>query len=193
MATTEEATKRCPRCEAPLDQAAFALGRPFRCAKCGARVQRRPGADEPPPRTDVPAERDESLLATIEDVLIKMIYGVFRFILIKVPQEIYGAVVRWFPTIVRLVRIMLLLAAWLVLVGGPACIRYLSVEYRPPWWPELGTLLEFYWEHAAVFDGLIVVYTALAVCGSAWGVLYIRRRRKQARAEQAAESRKQSG
>lgn len=119
--------------------------------------------------------RQESLLEWIEEILIKMILGIFQFILLRLPQEIFEALVRWLPTTIRLIRILVLFCSWMLLVSGPAATTWFMIEKQQadcPWyaWPAA-------WG-----------YTFLAILGSAWGVRYIKRRRRWKKAQQSAAS-----
>lgn len=129
-----------------------------------------------PPEIIAPAAE----LDWIEDILKRMIVGLFRFVFVRVPVEIYRALVHWYPTLVQVVRILFLFASWLVCTFGPAALAWgLRVGWfrDVPWEWLRGLQLPWYG------DALIVFYTALAVAGSFWGIQYIklkRRKRKNA-------------
>lgn len=189
MATAAESTKHCPKCGADLDPAAYASGQPFSCARCGARVQRNPrgGHAFVEPSTDT-AEGDGELswLGFLEDLLIKMIIGVFRFIFVKVPGELYRSLVRWFPTLVRFAKVVALLGVWSSVTFGPCAFSLQFSGWETSWFPWRIPVPQIYRDHAQLWNWCAGCYTALAVCGSIWGALYVRRRRKLARASRNA-------
>lgn len=181
MAATADAAKHCPQCGAVLDPLAYASGQPFACGGCGARMKRNPQRAESGEASVVPPAVDGGFLEIVEDLLIKMIAGLFRFICVKVPTELYLAVLRWFPTLVRMLRICLLLAFWLVAAFGP-CIVTLQFSGRAfETWRHI-PVPPIYETHSEIWQAVVGSYTVLALTGSLWGVLYVRRRRKTARA-----------
>lgn len=189
MSATHRATKRCPRCQAPLDAAAYAEGRPFTCSGCGAKVQRRPKVGERPVdlgAMPVGEGSDGGFLDELQELLIKMILGIFQFILLRLPQAIYRALVRWFPTVVKVAKILVLAAVWLLLAAGPL---FLIMNIQGPllaWRSFELPLPDFYVRHADAWNYAVIGYTLLALYASIWGALYVRRRRKQAREDRAS-------
>lgn len=128
---------------------------------------------------------DGGVLELIEDVLVKMIVGLFRFISVKVPTEIYRAVVRWFPTLVRVGKIGALLAFWLIAALGPCLVTLQFAGVLFEGWTQL-VAPNLYLSHPGIWQAVACIYTALALSGSVWGVLYVRRRRKLAKDPQSA-------
>ncbi len=94
------------------------------------------------------------LLDRIENVLWRMLTGVFRFAFIVLPQSIRWELGRISPTLLKLARVMGLLLCWLAVVSLPTV---LCVVYQP------GTL----WLLASL------VWSAVAIAGSAWGVQWV--------------------
>jgi len=146
-------------------------------------MQRNPRAGDAPPDVEpTPSEPniDDGVLAWLEDLLIKMIVGVFRFICVKLPSEFYRALVRWFPTLVRLGKVLSLLTIWLVVTFGPLA---LSMNTDPP---DLVSSVSTEPSRPEFWKWCAVSYTAVALCGSVWGAMYVRRLRKQGRSADAA-------
>lgn len=186
MAATTDAAKHCPQCGAVLDPLAYASGQPFACGGCGARMKRNPQRAESGESTAVPTAVDGVLLEIVEDLLIKMIAGLFRFIFVKVPTELYRAVLRWFPTLVQMLRIGGLLMFWLAAALGP-CVVMLQFSGRAfENWPRI-PVPSMYEMHSEIWQAVVGSYTVLALTGSLWGVLYLRRRRKTIRAARDAQ------
>ena len=129
---------------------------------------------------------DGGVLELIEDVLVKMIVGLFRFISVKVPTEIYRAVVRWFPTLMRIGKIVALLAFWLTAALGPCLVTLQFAGALFESRPQLLPAPSLYLFHPGIWQVVVGIYTALALSGSVWGVLYVRRRRKLAKDSQSA-------
>ena len=189
MATADETIRRCPRCERPLDPAAFATGEPFSCPGCGARMKRNPRAEDGSPKVEPSPQEpvvEDGVLAWLEDLLIKMIVGVFRFIFVKLPSEFYRALVLWFPTLVRLLKVASLLIVWLTVTFGPIAVALRSDDLGPTRPLDLISAPEAATSHSELWTWCAVAYTAVALCGSVWGAMYVRRLRKQARASHAA-------
>lgn len=145
------------------------------------------------PRRDEGAEAatssqavDGGVLELMEDVLVKMIVGLFRFISVKVPTDIYRAVVRWFPTLVRIGKIGALLAFWLMAALGPCLVTLQFAGALFESRPQLLPAPNLYLSHPGIWQAVVCIYTALALSGSVWGVLYVRRRRKLAKDPQSA-------
>lgn len=180
MPATSDAAKNCPRCQTPLDPAAYAAGLPFACTRCGAQVQRKPatgGNDSP---QTVPAE-EGGLLVDLQELLLRMLAGIFQFIFIQLPTEIVQTIIRWFPTLIRLGNVIVLFVLWLGAAFGPLALSLCREGREFPWMSPPLPVPEFYLRHAAVFDHTLVAYTILALYGSAWGAVRIRRQRRSRR------------
>jgi hypothetical protein len=94
------------------------------------------------------------LLDQIENVLWRMLSGVFRFTFVVLPRSIGWGLGRIWPTLVKLGRILGLLLCWLAVVCLPTI---LCVVYEP------GML----WLVASL------VWGAVALVGSVWGVQWV--------------------
>ena len=101
-------------------------------------------------------------LIDVEDVLVRMIAGVFRFMVDGLPTWIYHFVVDTLgPVAIRLVRVLGLAFLWLTILFGPLAIGcFFSL---PSWWG-LGSM----------------AWMALSIGGSVWGLNRIVRKRKAA-------------
>ena len=60
--------------------------------------------------SQLPVAELEGLLHTAETIILRMIVGVFKFALARLPIAIYDVLVSFFPTVVRIVRVLVLLA-----------------------------------------------------------------------------------
>jgi hypothetical protein len=94
---------------------------------------------------------DQDLIDELDSALLRAIRGAFWFPLVYVPRQIQ----RSFPSVARLLRICLLLAAWGVFVFGPAA---LLDEVRAP-----------------LVGVAILAWTFLALVGSVVGVIRLRK------------------
>ena len=189
MAATADAAKQCPKCGADLDLAAYASGQPFSCARCGARMQRNPRGGHAAvvsPTVSADCDGETGWLGLLEDLLVKMIVGVFRFIFVKVPGEVCRALVRWFPTLVRFAKVIGLLGVWLSVTFGLCAVSLQFSGWETSWFPWRTPVPQIYQDHAQIWHWCAGCYTVLAVCGSIWGALYVRRRRKLARVSRNA-------
>jgi hypothetical protein len=91
-------------------------------------------------------------LADAEDKLIRMIVGIFHFLLFKLPEVIYRLLVDTVgPLVARMIRVSCLFVAWLTLMFGPAALA-------------VGLRLSLRWDIAAL------VWASLSVGGSVWGL-----------------------
>jgi hypothetical protein len=156
----------CPRCQHVASLPDNALGREEQCANCHAllrieasqavcvaeQIQAEPPAPAGAPTSPPPPPED--LLDHIERLLRHMLAGTFRFAFVVLPRWVSQEVGRLSPTLIKLARIVGLLACWLAVVGLPTA---LCVVYDP------GTA----WLVAALAWGV------LALAGSAWGLGWV--------------------
>jgi hypothetical protein len=99
-------------------------------------------------------------LVEVEDALVRMIQGVFRFITEGLWEWIYHFVVDTVgPVTVRLARVTGLGCLWLFIVFGPVVV---GVSFGLRWWWGFGC----------------VAWLALSITGSIWGLRRIVRKRK---------------
>lgn len=182
MSAAEESAKLCPRCRRPLDPFAFASGQAFACSHCGAKVQRNPAAEFQFAAASEPvvAEADD-WLADLQSLLVRMLIGIFQFIFVKLPSDIFQTVRRWFPTVVRLAIVVFLACLWLLAAFGPLAYSFCREGREPTWTDTPLPVPKFYLEYATVFDHGIAAYTILAIYGSFWKALQGVRRLRQKR------------
>lgn len=176
-------TKLCPRCSAPLDATAYAGGQPFSCTQCGAKVQRKSNSTENVNELNVnPIEddnRDSGILDELQNLLTRMILGIFQFILVKLPTEICRALVRWFPTLMRLIKVCALIVVLLAILTGPMCIMLSHRRDLLRSYPYAARAADFYASHEGPCDSAVWIWTVLALCGAIWGALRLKRRKKR--------------
>lgn len=99
-------------------------------------------------------------LAEVEELLWRMIYGVFRFTFQRLPEWVYHTLLDTVgPAAVRLTRVLAVLCLWLAVLFVPAiCLGKLG----GPFWGTCGVL----------------AWLALAITGSVWGRAYLVRKRQ---------------
>jgi hypothetical protein len=111
-------------------------------------------------------------LDKIEECLLKMIFGIFKFTFYRLPRFVWETIESWFPTILKIARVLILICIWLSLLIGPlAFIYYKLYGIRPH--PidieaEIRVILEVYGTWSLAWAGL-------ALIGSFWGLVYVRR------------------
>ncbi|MBA4017734.1 MAG: hypothetical protein C0483_11220 [Pirellula sp.] len=132
MLATSEAAKSCPRFQTPLDPR-----RLRRWASHRLHPLRRRGATEAGDRRKrrpqtVPVE-DGGLLVDLQELLLRMLVGIFQFIFIKLPSEIVHALVRWFPTLIRLGNVIVLFVLWVGAALGPLAFSRCHEGRESPW------------------------------------------------------------
>jgi len=71
-----------------------------------------------------------NFLDRIEDMLIKMIYGISKFTFIKIPKFLKDTLVRLFPTLVKLVKVLFLFILWATIIFGPLIYYVYNTEYN---------------------------------------------------------------
>jgi hypothetical protein len=121
-------------------------------------------------------------LEEVESLLLRMIAGVFRFTFVRTPRFLYDLVVRCLPWGVKIARVLILLVIWVAIVFGPAYWVYVLEEQPTPWAGPLGAVVRWFREHRALGHIGLTVWTVLALAGSVWGAIYIRRRIRRKRA-----------
>jgi DNA-directed RNA polymerase subunit RPC12/RpoP len=179
MATvTGKRALNCPKCRQTLDVGAIEDGQQIHCPHCGANFQAKMKSrgDAEAAATEIEAE---SFLEWAEDLLVRMICGVYKFIFIKLPTEAYHTVVRWFPTLVRLIKVAFYLAILMASIFLPAVVAMnrQGIIEASGWF--VIPVPDWYLAHPAIWDAVAYSYTALALIGSVWGAVYLRRRFKK--------------
>lgn len=202
MAEAPTLTIDCPTCQQPLGLRKNLVGSVVQCKKCGASAQvgddgriksgaksTTPGAPslETASSAELPA-----LLDWLEDLFIKMIRGIFKFTIIHVPCEVYRALVRWSPTLVRIIRVTILGVIWLLLATAPLLWALFHQQMMNRFGRDGLNEPVWYYAHRLACDTLAYTYTGFAVAGSGWGVVYIKRLRRQLR-EKSLADREQRG
>lgn len=193
----------CPACQQPLGLRKNLVRSAVQCKKCGVRVQvgddgRATEVSESseaviPPVSVASTEAPLELLEWLEDLFIKMIRGIFKFTLVHVPRELYRALVRWFPTLVRTLRVVVLGMIWLVLASAPFnwMLFHEAIVNRLGWDGSVEPV--WYHSHRLAWNASIYLYSLLAVAGSGWGVLYIKRLRRKMADKKAPDKRSSNG
>jgi hypothetical protein len=104
------------------------------------------------------------LLDWVEQVLLRMIIGVFRFIFRKLPRFIYDVIKYWVPIFAKFLKVTFIAAFLGVVVVGPSVIAMKQMEQNRNN-VDMLTLVMFGW-------------TALSVVGMIWGLFWIRHRKR---------------
>jgi hypothetical protein len=144
-----------------------------------------------------------TFLEFLEDLLIRMIKGVVRFTLIRIPIRIIQYLNRYFPTLIRLIRVLFWLMLWIAIGVLPiAALLYLDDSRIFSLWDnsnalpryhhtsDLGAALWTELNRGTLLSLLSLAWLGVFATGSVWGPLFLvrrrRRERKQRRAERAA-------
>jgi hypothetical protein len=112
------------------------------------------------------------LLDRIEQYLLRMIFGIFKFSLYHLPKYIWDTLTNWFPTIMKFVKVVLLLCFWIAVVIGPLSYLYYKIFGITPHPIDIET------EYRAIVDtyGIWpIAWAIVAIIGSFWGLIYIKR------------------
>lgn len=129
------------------------------------------------------------LLDKLEDVEIRMIYGIFRFIFIRVPCFIRDIILEWFPTLLKFLKVTVLFLIWCLIILSPIVLfSYNSYEkkihhgsdYTSSFQDILYFIinLEFLKTSSQFSENYMIwIWSILGVMGSVWGILYIRRKK----------------
>lgn len=174
---TANNSKFCPVCRVPITEGYRDQTGALACPKCGAKLKLEPRE----PSASNSSKPLTSFLETLENLFIKMIVGVFKFILLKLPTELFNLVQRWFPTLVKSLKVGLLAAIWMVLVLSPVVVVF-GWERLVKIGSGAATLPIWFHEYESALRLGSSVYTTLALAGSLWGALTLRRRLKNDRA-----------
>lgn len=131
----------------------------------------------------------DDVLDQAESLLRRMIAGVFWFAFARLPLWVYRWLTRLSPLAVKLVRLAVLFAVWIVLVGGPVivCERSESVRFDySAFAAKTGLpIMDYEWlESVRLYRSLAWAWGIIAMTGSIWGVFYIRRRLRKRRSSQ---------
>jgi hypothetical protein len=129
----------------------------------------------------------EPFLEVVEDCLQKMLRGVFIFIFVRLPKLIYDTLLAWIPTVTRLIKIAFMFVTWLFVTVGPVvwATRSMLPTQTLSWLPHVHPPLP---EPVATFRppdlitwqvGIALLWMVLAFIGSCWGIVYLRRKRRE--------------
>lgn len=131
------------------------------------------------------SDATEEFLDDLEDLLIRMVKGVFIVPFVKLPQKLWRIAIRMFPKVIKAVRVLIVAWVWLIVGFGPAILLYwtrgeLTIELPPS-----------VSEHRELIRLTIIIvvgcWTAIAgVFGSIYGIGFIKDRRRRKAAAVAA-------
>src|SRR6266446_149328 len=115
----------CLKCRITLRVPAGQVGHWIKCPQCNLAFV----ASSPPPlpSSDSLAPADTSgpfrqFLDECETLLTRMIIGIFRFSFVRLPCWIYESTLQFAPTLVKAIRVLVLMAVWLLVAVVPAVI-----------------------------------------------------------------------
>ena len=126
----------------------------------------------------------ERLLGGVESLVKHMLIGAVIFPFVGLPmlvdrwcRRFSPTAGRFFPTAVRVIRIVVLSAIWLVIVIGPvilATFHELSPYYIRSRFPE--SILPILLEHSVSVQIVCWTWTVFTSIGSLWGVIHAQRK-----------------
>jgi hypothetical protein len=165
----------CPHCGLTVNVGSKLAGTSVDCPKCGTQF-----------RAPLPASRNSlwNLLDELETLLKRMIAGVFRFAFFRLPRLAYNLVVCISPILAKIVRVLILLAiwVWLAILPGLAGLLFTQALDRLPWWVTPNPVLHWCAVNQTSCRGILLTWSIIAIVGSIWGAVYIRRKIKRRRA-----------
>jgi len=111
-----------------------------------------------------------NLLDKLEDLEVKMIYGVFQFLFWKVPKFIKDTLINWFlPILVKLIKVIFLFVVWLAIISSPL-IYFVYTNYDS----------EQIIESLAKFSNneyfIAIFWIVIVLIGSIWGIFHVHRK-----------------
>lgn len=112
------------------------------------------------------------LLDHLEQYLLKMIFGVFKFIFYRFPKFVWDTLANWFPTIVKFIKVSVLLCFWIIIVIGP--LGYLYYEVFGITLHPIDIEIEF-WTIVDAYGMWPMAWSLIALIGSFWGLIYVKR------------------
>jgi len=151
----------CPECKQSLEIEASEAGMQIECPACNKPIY----VPTTPEQAD--SESDGGLLGFIEQMLRRMIWGIFRFVFVDSPLRIWRFLIDTFPWFIRLLRVAVYLLIWATLCFWP----FLALRYVPALKSEnCAELVTFVNSHQTTI--MIVGYIWVSVClaGSLWGI-----------------------
>lgn len=107
----------------------------------------------------------------------------FDSVFLRVPRLLYDFLLRWAPTLVKAVRVLVLASVWLMICLGPAAIAILnrsdrmdSIAYEG--WYGAEIIVNWLKKHDSIVNPAFLVWSVAAFSGSIWGAVYLHRRHK---------------
>lgn len=152
---------KCPECKQSLQVDEDAGGQKITCPSCSKPIGIPFAA---PTQAD---DDGEGLLGFLEQILKKMIWGVFRFIFFDSPQKIWRFFVQSFPWLVRMLRVLFYGCAWALLSFWPFVLTKYVVHLN---YLILNDTKSFILKHGNQINALGYVWAAISLAGSVWGI-----------------------
>jgi len=153
----------CPECSKTIEIDADAGGHKINCPSCSKPIV--------VPRIitakATPVERGEGSIVFIEQLPRKMIWGIFRFTFLALPRNSFLFLVRSFPWLARLARVLLYIGIWIILAFWP----FLITNYI--WYlndPIFDGLQEFVISYSLLINSFGYIWAAICIAGSVWGI-----------------------
>jgi DNA-directed RNA polymerase subunit RPC12/RpoP len=151
----------CSECKQSLEIEASAAGERIDCPACGKSVV------VPSATGQTNSESDGGLLGFIEQMLRRMIWGIFRFVFLDSPLRIWRLLVETFPWFIRLIRVAVYGLIWAALSFWP----FLALRYIPAIKSEqFAKLVAFTVRHQTSIRIFGYVWAAVCLAGSLWGI-----------------------
>ena len=152
----------CPSCSQSLEVDADAAGHRIECPACAKTLM------VPVPTARKAGGEIEGLLGFVEQMLKRMIAGVFRFVFIDSPERIWRFIVRSFPWFIRLLRVMVYAGCWALLVFWPLllvkCVPHLDHA-------SVNGIRAFVAEYNVHIRIGGYVWATICLAGSVWGIV----------------------
>lgn len=117
----------------------------------------------------------------IENIIVRMIAGIFTFIFLRIPRWIMNLIYEWMPTFGKFLKVCVLLLAWFSIILSIPLLMWFTDIFN------IGEPIQFRSFSDANFNWAIseiakspisYFWILLCVAGSVWGILYYRRKRK---------------
>ena len=153
---------QCPECKQSLEIEASAAGTRIECPACNKPIL------VPTMPEDTNAETDGGLLGFIEQMLRRMIWGIFRFVFIDSPLRIWRFLLETFPWFIRLLRVAVYGIIWAFISFWPL----LGVRYIPAIKSDkFVQLVGFITNHQVSIRVFGYAWVAICLAGSLWGII----------------------
>jgi hypothetical protein len=125
------------------------------------------------------------VLDYLEDILVRMIKGIIKFIFFQLPKNIIDLLLKLFPTFIKFIKVSFLLVVWLVIIIGPMVFFGYFDRFNDLPLIDSSNLVNLLME-TMNFEisqrPYTILWLALAAVGSIWGIRYMRRRKGSLRA-----------